>query len=316
MPTLFLGQLRFISKNYLRVIFMKKYLAFLCVLALLFFSSSTVMAHPGRTDFSGGHTDHSTGEYHYHHGFSAHQHEDIDGDGILDCPYEFVDKTGENSGTSSHDNSNSSFYESSNEDVQDVPVISDAKPYTKESLPTISEDSCMEDTYVSESPKTKFKLRYVLIPLAVALIATLKIWYTIASKKAAKLEAERKARELAIWNEERAKYELMYGGKDLLELVGAPEHCYIAPDGKPASHIGDDKWGDGYSFYTTYSGSKYHLKTCRYAYGTSDTNAYDIEHSKYRCLNPCAVCKPIMADLSWYEEYLKIKAIKEKYNIE
>ena len=45
------------------------------------------LAHPGRTDSSGGHTDHSTGEYHYHHGEPAHQHTDKDGDGILECPY-------------------------------------------------------------------------------------------------------------------------------------------------------------------------------------------------------------------------------------
>lgn len=38
--------------------------------------------HPGRTDEDGGHTDSSTGEYHYHHGFPAHQHPDGK------CPYE------------------------------------------------------------------------------------------------------------------------------------------------------------------------------------------------------------------------------------
>ena len=52
-----------------------------------------VYAHPGKTDSSGGHTDHSTGEYHYHHGYSAHDHYDMDGDGFSDCPYDFVDKT-------------------------------------------------------------------------------------------------------------------------------------------------------------------------------------------------------------------------------
>lgn len=39
-------------------------------------------AHPGHTDAAGGHWDSSTGEYHYHHGYPAHQHEN----GI--CPYE------------------------------------------------------------------------------------------------------------------------------------------------------------------------------------------------------------------------------------
>ena len=61
-----------------------------CLFSLLI---ATVFAHPGRTDNKGGHTDHSTGEYHYHHGYSAHDHYDMDGDGVVDCPYDFDDKT-------------------------------------------------------------------------------------------------------------------------------------------------------------------------------------------------------------------------------
>ena len=68
---------------------------FVCVLVL------PASAHPGRTDSNGGHYDRSTGEYHYHHGYSAHDHYDMDGDGDIDCPHNFKDKTGENSGESS-----------------------------------------------------------------------------------------------------------------------------------------------------------------------------------------------------------------------
>lgn len=60
--------------------------------------------HPGRTDSNGGHYDRSTGEYHYHHGYSAHQHYDMDGDGKKDCPYDFHDKTNHNSGSNSSGN--------------------------------------------------------------------------------------------------------------------------------------------------------------------------------------------------------------------
>jgi hypothetical protein len=61
-----------------------------CVLLLSF-----AYAHPGKTDGKGGHTDRSTGEYHYHHGYPAHQHPNGT------CIYEFDDKTGQNSGTPS-----------------------------------------------------------------------------------------------------------------------------------------------------------------------------------------------------------------------
>lgn len=54
---------------------------------LIFFFAITlvccnVYAHSGRTDFNGGHMNHSTGEYHYHHGYPEHQHPN----GI--CPYD------------------------------------------------------------------------------------------------------------------------------------------------------------------------------------------------------------------------------------
>lgn len=54
----------------------------IAVLALLSLLTPLASAHPGHTDAAGGHRDNSTGEYHYHHGYPAHQHEN----GI--CPYE------------------------------------------------------------------------------------------------------------------------------------------------------------------------------------------------------------------------------------
>ena len=60
----------------------------MAALAIFLSGSITAFAHSGRTDSDGGHTDHSTGEYHWHHGYPAHQHEDRDGDGYPEyCPY-------------------------------------------------------------------------------------------------------------------------------------------------------------------------------------------------------------------------------------
>lgn len=55
------------------------------VAAVAIITITTVYAHSGRTDSSGGHYDRSTGEYHYHHGHPAHQHPN----GV--CPYEQKD---------------------------------------------------------------------------------------------------------------------------------------------------------------------------------------------------------------------------------
>lgn len=71
--------------------FLSKWILPITLIPVISFS---VYAHPGRTDSSGGHYDHSTGEYHYHHGYPAHQHPD----GV--CPYDFDDKTSQSSGSS------------------------------------------------------------------------------------------------------------------------------------------------------------------------------------------------------------------------
>lgn len=77
---------------------MRKFLLSIILICVLV---APALAHPGGTDTYGGHYDHSTGEYHYHHGYPPHDHEDLDGDGILDCPHNFKDKAGESSGQSS-----------------------------------------------------------------------------------------------------------------------------------------------------------------------------------------------------------------------
>ena len=79
---------------------MKRIAVLLVAVSMIVTLPIVALAHPGRTDSSGGHTDHSTGEYHYHHGYPAHDHYDIDGDGRPDCPYNFQDRTSQNSGSS------------------------------------------------------------------------------------------------------------------------------------------------------------------------------------------------------------------------
>lgn len=87
---------------------MKKLSTFtLCILTVIFLTL-TVQAHPGRTDANGGHYDHSTGEYHYHHGYPAHQHTNGK------CPYNFDDKTSHDGGGNSNGISGIFFGNSSN----------------------------------------------------------------------------------------------------------------------------------------------------------------------------------------------------------
>ena len=80
-------------------------------------------AHSGRTDGSGGHMNHSTGKYHYHHGYSAHDHYDMDGDGRKDCPYDFDDKTDRHSNVEQSKEEDSKQKENSSNDWAAVIVF-------------------------------------------------------------------------------------------------------------------------------------------------------------------------------------------------
>ena len=97
---------------------MKRIVIALIVIGLLLCSIIIItLAHPGKTDSQGGHTDHSTGEYHYHHGYPAHQHT------FGRCPYDHHDNTEDDSYSSNYEASES-YYESSgtsnSHDVWDV----------------------------------------------------------------------------------------------------------------------------------------------------------------------------------------------------
>lgn len=72
---------------------------FILIIVCILLTLSPIYAHRGRTDSSGGHYNRSTGEYHYHHGYSEHQHPN----GI--CPYSNTNNNDTTTSTSSSKNS-------------------------------------------------------------------------------------------------------------------------------------------------------------------------------------------------------------------
>lgn len=117
----------FPNTNLKRTEITMRLLKLLLALALCLILSVSVFAHPGGTDSSGGHYRGNTGEYHYHHGYPAHQHYDKDGDGILDCPYDFDDKTGSSSGSNKSSSKTPSKSSSKNEPSAKTPTKSTSK---------------------------------------------------------------------------------------------------------------------------------------------------------------------------------------------
>lgn len=80
-----------------------KFIAVFFVVSLLLpLLALAVFSHPGRTDSYGGHYNRSTGEYHYHHGYPAHQHPN----GV--CPYNNDNKTASKE-TTADDDSDSDY---------------------------------------------------------------------------------------------------------------------------------------------------------------------------------------------------------------
>ena len=66
---------------------MKKFSVIVSAILLVCVLGLSAFAHSGRTDSDGGHNDNINGGYHYHHGYSAHQHPNGE------CPYEYEDDT-------------------------------------------------------------------------------------------------------------------------------------------------------------------------------------------------------------------------------
>lgn len=247
-----------------------KAIAIACVLSIFLVPCSS--AHSGRTDSNGGHTDHSTGEYHYHHGFPAHQHTN----GV--CPYSFVDKTGSSSGSGGGKSSSSS-------------------------------GSSHASNSASSSSKTNILSDIIAILIYLGPLVTYIIYNVIKAIRGGIAKLTEARIEKKNYFENKDKYTLLYGGKSAEELSSIPKDAEIGSDGLPKLR-GVHGWGEPFTFYRSSTGSVYH---CNYA--CSNGAIYQIHACQVWFLRPCKRCKPTLPDLKWYQEYCKIKAIKEKYKM-
>ena len=102
-----------------------------------------------------------------------------------------------------------------------------------------------------------------------------------------------------------------YGGKTIEDIVNMPEDSEIGEDNLPRVKGSESAWGDKYTFYINYEGTRYHCYHCRHACHFYAQNAYNLRKNE-----PCGVCKPQLPDTQWVDEYKKIKAIRQKYHID
>lgn len=256
----------------------------ICLSLALVLCTVFVAAHSGGTDSKGGHYNHSTGEYHYHHGYPAHQHTG----GV--CPYDFDNETGQSNGSSGVNGNLNGKSSVSN-------ITSNAS-FTFGQHSDISNDD--------DSVWLLFLIAvFVLSPVFSAIYD-----YRAKKKRNAEIAEAIKATEFAALqrsckeklDRERAEFLRTYQGHRLSDVVPPPNvDDHIGPDGLPCGD-GAGRWGTDYTVYVTYRGKVYHRHpVCGTACGTPTniTQAYG--------LRPCSrCCKSTPPNLTWYYEQQRL----------
>ena len=273
----------------------KKYILFpLCICILSFI---TVSAHSGKTDADGGHIDHSTGDYHYHHGYPAHDHYDMDGDGDLDCPYDFDVKKDSNSGGLSTGITRP-YAHSGNKDN----VITKTEMITKEVL------------YI---PQWIYWVIGILAGTALILL------FAINNKRnqIRSLELKAQQEESHVKDCVQALHNALankYGEDYLYRISGAPEGDYVDDNLLPHSPaFVKNPVFDRYTFFlggSTYNSSvKYHHSSCRYCRNYLKINAYSLRNN--RRYQPCSICSPSakIPSTEWVDNYKSHHKFLRKY---
>ena len=267
-------------------------------------------AHKGNTDAYGGHYDRSTGQYHYHHGYGAHQHTDTNGDGVLDCPYDFKDMTNHTSGASSDSSGTGKM------------LVSRVPDWVYWAFPI---------------------LFFIILLLALLLHSKNKDLSNLRSSTKEAIELERKkVDELQLSLEElsseadqlkhqiyieRSKvvdnYRIVLNkeikgriksdiGEDYLcSLANAPPGSYVDELGMPHCIVQEN---DIFIFYLS-STKKYHTFYCHHAKGCKEINALQIKNSKTNLI-PCSVCSPNLPDTDWVFRYVQYKELLDSVKSE
>lgn len=313
----------------------------------VFLLATKAFAHAGKTDWQGGHTDRETGDYHYHHGYPAHDHYDIDGDGKADCPYDFDDRTNHGSGSST---SSGSYFDFSLPELDTIslPTIqaqTEVNPVSNKNISDEVIEDKMNDTLL-------FIVVFLLLIIFVLLlmrkksneeIETLtaeirkekekhqnelreKDIANLAMRESLKHETEKEKQQVYFeikGNKRKIKNELnrfdemfrkKYGDDYLYLLFGAKKHDYVGFDNLPAADDGSSTdWGEKYTFFASSSkkSSIYHRSSCHHA-GMKQINAYTIYCSGFKYV-PCKICNPELPELDWYLKYRDVIKFRNTY---
>ena len=264
---------------------MKHKIIYTCTIIILIISllSVVVSAHSGKTDSNGGHYDKSTGEYHYHHGYSAHQHTNGK------CPYFFNDKTDHSSSTTNNDKFAVNGDEKMYWIIGILVVIVCFLGYllfSKNKEIEKFDKVLLSNKNASEKDKEKIIKQYNI----------------------EKLKEENKTLQKESKNLDEklndAKKEILYNQKVIQNLKAAPNGIRFSSDNMPIfwKHNPDKPYGD----YTVYYSSKsqvYHVdKNCA-PFDATTMHVFNAMNSG----RPCKKCAENFFDFSkvpdWFDNY-------------
>lgn len=283
------------------------------------------LAHPGGTDASGGHYDRSTGEYHYHHGYPAHQHVN----GV--CPYE-------NSTQTPYPKFDSPTGETTNKNESEE--LNDKKADEKDRNGTISQN---QETNDQDNKKLTLGdvLSFILISIASIFVAfelfvifngVANELYSLMFRKTMKREdlLDQKCQDLIfklndfqqiknveysiLWPRLHKEFKLAYIDALDRKYGLSNNTCFeenLIPNGVQIDNSGFPHWEEymdrplsdvAFSFRLNANTMVYHTVWCKVGKGMIVNAADLITYS----VVPCKVCRPKLPSLSWLFQYRKI----------
>lgn len=299
----------------MKIFFNKKQLMIFSVsIILLSLLTISAFAHAGRTDEQGGHFDNEAQEYHYHHGYPAHQHEDGE------CPYNFVDNEDKKE-TKSANNKTTFDWDAIKEKNKEIPDNSIKKNSNNKKIHVISvliiiAISLKVFLLIRKKIRRKKTLYYlsILKPQLISIKEDKsyidKAMYKLLRSNLIKVKEEK-------YNTDKAYYTALFTDEYINNTINFPDGI-IYKNETIIDLLSDKEYGR-YTAYKTLSGTAIHFKKgCSDSYIPINLLELDCYDKKKK---PCKKCfseqksKLIETQPEWYLEYLKIIDIKNKYNI-
>jgi len=259
---------------------------------LLCLLPASCLGSPGGTDPNGGHYNHETGLYHYHHGYPEHQHEN----GI--CPY------------------TKKIWELTLPERPATLAQWNAQKHEEGELPCI-------DNETPENGSETGKEGASALPLAAgggaaAVVAGgIGLWAFLKRKNRLSADVQTEPRMKA----EPQTNEMPQTPVREEAPLQIPEDTVIGEDGLPwekeayalymqkkkenpldnevPTNFALPKWGRKYSFCVDEDGEEIHTMDCKLAF-------IQVNIADRNCpAKDCEICRPVRPDLRWYEELKK-----------